>query len=96
MDKFRDLFTEKPKTMSAYHEQMLACMHNKVNEGLYDTFHSPVRNLDTDYFNILKVIEKQSLIGKDHILFKNYQKVHARSLSDNMVIPYLDITKKLL
>ena len=96
MDKLRDLFTEKPNTMSAYHEQMLACMVNKVNKGLYDTFYSPVRNLDTDYFNVLKIIEKQSLIGKDHILFKNYQKVHARGLTDNIVIPYLDITKKEL
>ena len=61
MNKFRDLFTEKPKTMSAYHEQMLACMVNKVNNGLYDTFYSPVRNLDTDYFNVLKIIRKFTL-----------------------------------
>ena len=96
MNKFRDLFTEKPNEMSAYHEQMLACMMNKVNEGFYEAFYSPVQNVDTDYFNILKIIEKQSIIGKDHILFKNYQKLYANSLSDNIVIPYLDITKQEL
>jgi len=96
MDKFRDLFTEKPKTMSAYHEQMLACMHNKVNEGLYEALYSPVFAIDINYFEVLHEIEKQSLIGKDHILFKNYQKLHAKSLSDNIVIPYLDVVNSIL
>ena len=93
MNKFRDLFTEKPQKKSAYHKDMLKSYNNIVNKELYDLFYSPVHSVDIDYISVLKVIEKQSIIGKDHILFKNYQKVHAKSLSDNIVIPYLDITK---
>lgn len=96
MDNFRDLFTEKPNLISAFHEDSLKTCDNVINEGLYDAFYSPVMNIDIDYFNILNVIEKQSLLGKDHILFKNYQKLYAEGLSDNIVLPYLDIVNSKL
>ena len=96
MNKFRDLFTEKPNKRSAYHKDSLKNYDRVINEELYDDFYSPVQFLETDYINILKVIEKQSLLGKDHILFKNYQKNYGKSLSCNIVVPYLDLVNEKL
>ena len=96
-EKFRDFFTEKDQNkLSLYHEQMLACMYNKVNNDLYDIIYSPVSSVDTDYFKVLVAIENQAKLGKDHILFKNFQKIHGKSLSENIVVPYLDITNSIL
>ena len=52
MDNFRDLFTEKPNVISAFHKDSLKTCDNVINEGLYDAFYSPVMNIDIDYFNI--------------------------------------------
>ena len=94
--KLRDLFTEKHEGKSYFHKDNMVTYKRRVIEGLYEAFYSPVFAIDVNYFEILQEIEKQSLIGKDNILFKNYQKLHARSLSDNIVIPYLDIANSTL
>ena len=94
--KFRDLFTEKHRGKSYFHKDNMETYKRRVTEGFYEAFYSPVYAIDINYFEVLQEIEKQSLIGKDHILFKNYQKIHARSLSDNIVIPYLDIVNSTL
>ena len=96
MNKFRDLFTEKHKGKSYFHKDNMKIYKRRVIEGLYEAFYSPVFGIDINYFAVLHEIEKQSLIGKDHILFKNYQIVHARGLSDNIVIPYLDVANSTL
>lgn len=94
--KLRDLFTEKYSNTSKFDESLLHNYTNKINEGLYDSFFSPVKFVDVDYFKVLLVIEKYSKIGKDHLLFKKYQEIHANSMSDNIVIPYLDIANSTL
>ena len=96
MTKLRDLFTEKHEGKSYFHKDNMKKYKRHVIEGLYEAFYSPVFAIDINYFEVLHEIEKQSLIGKDHILFKNYQKRYAKSLSDNIVIPYLDIANSTL
>ena len=92
MEKFRDLFTDIDiNKTSLYHRKNLVNANKKVNKKLYSLLYSPVKNLKQDYINILLTIENQSKIGKDHILFKNFQHLHAKSLSDNIVVPYLNI-----
>ena len=91
MSNLRDMFTEKPNLKSAFDKENMKKYTNIVDDGLYDCFYSPVQFVDVDYFRVLHEIEKQAKLGKDHILFKNYQKLYARSLSDNIVVPYLDL-----
>ena len=93
MNKYRDLFTEKNiSELSLYHAKMLKNYKKKSNKHLYEVISSPVKNYDEEYLTILKNIEKQSKLGKDHILFKNYQKYFCNGLSDNIIIPFLDIS----
>ena len=92
----RDLFTEKSSEISMYVDFKLNNYTNKVDEGLYECFFSPVKFIDVDYFNVLINIEKYSKQGKDHILFKKYQEIHGNTMSDNIVVPYLDITNCIL
>ncbi len=92
----RDLFTEKSSEISMYLDFKLNNYTNKVDEGLYECFFSPVKFIDVDYFNVLINIEKYSKQGKDHILFKKYQEIHGNTMSDNIVVPYLDITNCIL
>ena len=95
--KFRDLFTEKNSIQkSLYHHKMLSKYDKKSNKKLYDLISSPVKDYKEEYLTILKNIEKQSKIGKDHILFQNYQKYFCNGLSDNIIIPYLDINNLVL
>lgn len=89
--KFRDLFTEQNYIQSLYSEKMLSKYNKKSNQELYSLISSPVKNYSKDYITILRNIEQQSKIGKDHILFQNYQKYFSKGLSGNIIIPYLDI-----
>ena len=81
MEKYRDLFTEKDTTkMSLFHKDIISSYKKKINRDLYDKFYGPVKNIERDYFNTLNVVEKQSKIGKDHILYKNFQNLYGNSL----------------
>ena len=92
MNKYRDLFTEKDTTkMSLFHKDIISNYKKKINKDLYNKFYSPVKSIKSDYLNTLNVIEKQSKIGKDHILYKNFQNLYGKSLSNNIVLPHLDI-----
>ena len=93
----KDLFTERNSIQdSLYNDNMLSKYAKKSNKELYDLIYSPVKNYNDEYLTILKSIEKQSKIGKDHILFHNYQKYLGCGLSDNIIIPYLDIHNLVL
>ena len=72
----------------------------KINRDLYDQFYGPVKNIESDYLNTLNVVEKLNLkLGKDHILYKNFQNLYGNSLSSNTfrtVLPHLDIASLTL
>lgn len=94
--KLRDLFTEKKIQKSLYHHEILSKYKKNSNKHLYNIISSPVKNYNEEYLTILKNIEKQSKLGKDHILFMNYQKYFCNGLSDNIILPYLDISNLVL
>ena len=97
MEKYRDLFTEKDTTqMSLFHKDVIPSYKKKINRDLYDKFYGPVKNIESDYLNTLNVVEKQSKLGKDHILYKNFQNLYGNSLSSNIVLPHLDIASLTL
>ena len=97
MEKYRDLFTEKDTTqMSLFHKDNIQTYKKKINRDLYDKFYGPVKNIESDYLNTLNVVEKQSKLGKDHILYKNFQNLYGNSLSSNIVLPHLDIASLTL
>lgn len=96
MTTLRDLFTEKSPKMSLYHNKRLLQYKNISNRDLYNVLSSPVMNYDEDYLSILKNIESQSVLGKGHLLFHNYLKYFCHGTSNNMVVPYLDISQLVL
>ena len=94
--KLRDLFTEKYSKVSLYGDKLISKYDKKSNKALYEILNSPVKNYNNEYLEILKNIETQSKIGKDHLLFYNYQKHFGNGLSDNIIVPYLDINNFVL
>lgn len=91
MTKFRDLFTEyyKSSKISAFHIDNLKKAQKKINYSLHHKFNGPLQKID--FFNLLVMIEKQSVMGKNHILFSNFIKDYGKSDSDNIILPYLDL-----
>ena len=90
MSKFRDLFTEKKeRQLSLYHNKTLKKMNQKINYSLHNLFNGPITKMG--YMNSLIAIEKQSVIGRDHVLFTEFQKKYGNGLRENIILPYVDI-----
>lgn len=97
MTTLRDLFTEKDdQAPSLYHNDMLSTYKNCSRRELYDILSSPVADYAEEYLPTLRTIETESARGKGHLLLQNYQHNFCRGLSDNMVVPFLDIPNLVL
>ena len=85
---YRDLFTENIDTDALTKKEILLNIPKSNKMSLYKQFASPVPKKGI-VESFIEITKKQR-IGKDHLLYIDYQNKYGNGLSENLCVPYLD------
>lgn len=94
MTEYRDMFTEHVHTDQLYKKNALNRVPKNCKTILHDKFASPIT--DKGIIQSVIEIEREAKLGKDHLLYMKYQNKYGNGLSENLLIPYLDISNKCI
>jgi cytochrome P450 len=92
-ETLKDLFTENNKSNLLYKNNILENIKVSFINNVQNKIASPLNNGNLN--KVLKEIHHKSIIGHDHLLYRNYQNQFGDKKDDsNILIPYLDYSNQ--